>query len=541
MCLRGQASAGAKSRARIGPKTAIAAVCVAQTLVACTTPAVSARAVWIGSERDADGSRTMFAYAAGAITASRVSPLTQDAESARLPVMAELEPRGRGALVRAVDGGWLHDLSGVDGVLAGYVDLAHSRALPLWLPAGVDSARFIASGDALWWFDGCPRALAVLPLAAEVPTSRETHGEVSTVAPMRRTIGGPGKPGQRAGCTGSRSYGVASASDAPVMVVLTAQSEGLDQRAREAAEIEVLRVPTSASEPQRLEPIALGALPAGHLPLRMPRLHCPPGGACGVGAVDPDGAAVSVAVYGGGCRLLRWEAATGEALCVIAEDAAPELRTEQLVAAVSAEHYVFVDGLTVHRYDWRKQELSSRAVPGDLDEAFTRVTADGRVVVVGSTGGPVLRADAGSLDPLSIVQSLCSNPQQPVVSPSGRFVAWTCTLGDELSGEGLLDDGPEQDALALGDVVRVSDAGLDRFQGVPMWALAIDDAGDLLMHSRSNTRINPETLLPIGPPRNLYVLAGDGELARIDGLEPDPEQTLGLAAGTHSWITARSY
>ena len=95
-------------------------------------------------------------------------------------------------------------------------------------------------------------------------------------------------------------------------------------------------------------------------------------------------------------------------------------------------------------------------------------------------------------------------------------------------------------ALALGDVLRVSGAGIERYQGVPMWVLAIDDAGDLLMHSRKNPRLDRETLLPPDPPRNLYVLAQDGELARVDGLEPDPERSVGIVTGSYRWITARS-
>jgi hypothetical protein len=39
--------------------------------------------------------------------------------------------------------------------------------------------------------------------------------------------------------------------------------------------------------------------------------------------------------------------------------------------------------------------------------------------------------------------------------------------------------------------------------------------------------------------RNLYVLAADGELARVSTLEPDPEITLGLSPGTSRLIAAQ--
>lgn len=529
------ATAGAKSRPRIWFAGGALGLCLLQS--GCT-PSVAARAVWIGSEHDVDGGRTLFAYAAGSFTSSRIAPLTgeADAEVGALPLLLELEPRGRGALVRAVDSGWLHEIGTESTLRAGYVDLAHQRVLPLALPSGRDAASFLAAGDGLWWFEDCPRALAVLPLAPELVLARE--GEAGTVAPLRHLLDAS-KPASPACDAGAIAHAVVSAADAPRLFAIAARGTSPDLRAEQEATIELLQVPRGEGSTQ-LQRIVQGSLPAGHVPVRLPGLQCGGGTACRIAAVDPDGMGLTVAVYGAGCRLLRFDAASGAASCAVAEDAPAELAAARMVAAISSDHYVFRDGLTLLLHDWRSGERVLRTLPGDPDDAFVRVTQDGRAVVLGSSRGPVLRGDAEGLDVLSLEQGLCPNPQPPVLSPSGAFVAWTCTISPPEDGPVQDDDEPAADALSLGDVIRVSGAGLERYQGVPMWALAIDDSGDLLIHSRKNPRLDHETLLPPDPPRNLYVLARDGELARIDGLEPDPEQSVGLAQDSYRWIAAQA-
>jgi len=524
-------AAGAKSRARIWRTTAQtdlvgAALGVSLTIAGagCSQPAVDVRAVWIGATRTQDGGRTLHSYAAGTITTSRLGASSVDPVVADLPVLVELDPRGRGALVRAVDDGWLHELGGAGGLRVGYVDLSSMRALPLWVPDALASASFTATGDALTWTEGCPQMLAVMPLTPGLPLTREQHGASSTLAPLRRALG----PAQGA-CDGRME--VASAADAPVIFLLDARRDGDEVRVVEEAAIAALRYPAGADETMDLESLAQGRLPAGQIPLRLPALGCARS-SCGAVAVDPAGEAVSVAVYGGDCRLLRFEVASGETVCAVTADAPAALQTERLVAAISGDHYVFREGLTVHRYDWRSGELSSRPLPGAVDEVFTRVTPDGRAVVVATYSGTALRVDATTIDLLSIERQPCTNPQPPVVSPSGRHLAWTCTL-DASDVPFFLDNTPN-----VGDVLRVSTTGMERYQGVPMWALAIDDDGDLLLHSRRNRGFNYELELPPIAPRNLYVLAADGELARIDGLEPEPELMRGLATGSYRWIAA---
>lgn len=537
MSARAHASAGAKSRARICPN---AAACARDGLLAplalvllgaCSTPVVAARAVWIGGDRDAEGGRTLFAYSAGSIETSTLRPLAPDPATDSLPLLVELDPRGRGALVRGADAGWLHVIGDASGLRAGYLDLEHRRALPLWLP-GIDAGAFTSDGSGLWWFDRCPTALAVVPLTAGVALASEDHG-APTTAPLRRAIGiGAGKT-PRADCEADPTlYELASAADAPVVFVVEAE-EQLDGRGpKSGGHVEALRVPVRADEPARLELLAEGTL-IGGVPARLSAADCPPGGSqCGVAAVDPDGAAMFVASGGAHCRLLRWEVATGKTSCAVAKDAPPEVQSAQLIAAVSREDLVYSDGREIHVYRWRTGELDSRPLLAIEVGVVVRVTSDGRAVVAVSPRGPMMRASSEGIEILSVEQRTCFEASPPVISPSGRLAAWTC------NGVNL---GEESDALSAGEVVRVSEAGMERFQGVPMWALAIDDGGDLLLHSRPGAELNVELRLPLQSPRNLYVLSGAGALERIDGLEPDPEMIRGLGPGEYHWIAARSF
>ena len=499
-------------------------------LAACSTPEVAARAVWMGSDRDRDGARTLFTYASGAITTSTLRPLSPDPGVDALPLLVELEPRGRGALVRGADAGWLHVLGDSAGLRAGYLDLAHRRALPLWLP-GIDAGRFTGSGDALWWIEACPATLAVTPLAADVMLGREDRGG-STVRPLRHAIDSDaGKPARAACDPDTVAYELVSAADAPVVFVVEVE-EQLDGRgARAGARVEALRFPTAADEPLALERLAEGRLPADVDPQRLSAARCPAAGSqCGVAAADPDGTALFVALPGPGCRVLRWEVASGVTSCALVGDASEKLQAAALVAAVSGEQLIFADGEALHRLTWRTGELESRALIDSKTEGlYVRVTQDGRAVVVVSTRGPLLRASPDAIELLSVEQATCQQPQAPVLAPSGRFAAWTCTS----------PGGEEANATTIGEVIRVSAGGLERFQGVPMWTVAIDDAGDLLLHSRGGPELSPELGLPADPPRNLYVLAGDGVLERIDGLEPDPEPIRGLSPGTYWWIAGQ--
>jgi hypothetical protein len=525
--------AGGKSRGPRRAARAAAGVILGLFAGGCTTPTVAARAVWIGGEHGVDGSRTLFVYASGEITTSTLRPQQVLGDTDDRRFLVEVAPRGAGALLRGVDEGWLDVLGGEAGFRGGYIDLDSRRVVPLQLapevvPANV--ARFAAAGDALVWAETCPPGLAVVPLAAEVGLTidEETGGAV----PLRSA----GKPAARAGCSQATTPAVASAADAPVVFRVDAAVSAGETVAQAGGEIEALRYPTGTGD-AGLQRLGAGRLPAGHRPVLLAGAACADGDpGCGLALVDPDGAAISFAVRDGGCRLMRWAVGEAEARCVIAGDAAPELQAERVVAAISPEHYVLYDGQSLHRYDWATGEVTSRPLVGDPADGRVRATADGRAVVLVRGAGPMLRVDADSLEVINVVQRDCSFPQAPQVSPSGRVAAWSCTIDGETfpGGEGL-------DGLEYGDVVRVSPAGMERFDGIPMWVVAVDDEGGVMMHSRRIGNLDGAQLGEnAGTARNLYVLAADGELARISPLEPDPEPLLGLSPGTVRRIAARS-
>lgn len=523
----GGRDAGGKSRRTY----ALIGLCVA---AGCTTPTVAARAVWIGSEHGLDGSRPLFVYSAGEITEGSALPVAQGEGGSRLVV--EVAPRGGGVLVRGVDDSWVGELGSEVGFRAAYVDLEDRRVVPLALPGErvpANVASFVAAGDALAWGETCPPAIALVPLRAAVsPPIDEMSGGV---VPLHT-----GGKSARASCSATRTPALASAADAPRVFAIDAELAGGRSVVQREGTLEALRYPRAAGDPAGLESIAAGRLPAGHRPVALVSLICPGGDPnCGIAVVDPDGAAISVAVRDGDCRLLRWTVGEEEAICVIDEDAPPELDTDTLVAAISAEHYVLHSGQALHRFEWATGELTSRPLIGEAADTSVQVTADGRAVALLRARGPMLRVDADAMELVSVDQRACPGPQEPVLSPSGRHAAWTCTLAPTEPVE------PDETANSqtFAEIVRIGPGGMERYQGVPMWALAIDDDGSLLLHSRGVRRQQNEVDVgeQVQGARNLYVLAADGELARVSTLEPNPEPILGLSFGTARRIVARPF
>ena len=523
--------AGGKSRQALGLFGGLWAA----ASLACTTPTVAARAVWIGREHGLGGSRPLFIYSAGEITESALHPVGEDGEAAQR-VLVEVAPRGGGALIRGVDDSWIGELGSEASFRAGYIDAEHRRVVPLVLPGErvpANVASFTAAGDALAWGESCPPRIAVVPLSAAAAPAIDA--DTGGVVPLRS-----GAKAARAGCSVTHTPAVVSAADAPVIFKVDAQVASGRSLAQPGGAIEALRYPTSAGD-EGLELLGVGRLPAGHRPVALAGVRCPGGDpSCGIAVVDPDGAAISVAVEGGDCRLLRWTVGVSDeedaVVCAIAADAAPELDPGRLVAAISAEHYVLRDGVSLIRYAWATREIDRRPLVGELRDATIHVTADGRAVVMLRAWGPMLRVDAGSMELISIDQRDCPGAQAPVLSPSGRHAAWTCTLSSEQAAPDDTSSG-----LTLSEVVRVTPGGMDRYQGVPMWVLAIDDAGDVLLHSRGlgGQQNEVDVAEDVTRASNLYVLAADGELARVSTLEPDPEITLGLSPGTSRLIAAQ--
>lgn len=510
----------------IGAKSQRRAALLAAGLgvASCGPPTVDAQAVWIASRRGPGGERTLSIYDSGRWSERRVAPAEPSEEADRLPLLVELDPAGLGALVRAADGGWQHELGDSSGTLrAGFFDLVGGRSLPLALPAGrePDAVTFAAAGGALWWTDGCPAALQVVPTSPRVAVALAGEGAARAAVPLSWPLGG--------GC-GER-WGAVSASDAPVIYAV--ESVPADGSLQPGPGGQVIALAYPLPDAGRVDEPALTLLRGGRLPNealgRMTRLRCRVDGpSCGLAVVDPDGDAITVA-GGDDCRLWRWSRLDGATTCALPVAGSGEMQPWTLIAATAPDRYLFRQGLVFHSYQWTTGEITSRPLLGEDSELFTLPSRDGRTLTFATVRGPTLRASGGELEVLSVEQRACPGFQAPVASPDGRWVAWTCVLN------GLDGD----DGLDAGEVVRVSEAGMERFQGVPMWALAIDDAGNVLLHSRGDQEFSFELLLPPDPPRNLYVLSADGVLARIDPLEPNPELHRGAGDGVFRWIAAQ--
>ncbi len=505
--------------------------------IACTTPSVAARAVWIGYQPAADGSYSIYSYNAGEITTSQLRPLVADEVVSEASVQLELEPRGRGVFVRAVDDGWLHELGEVAGQTAGYVDLEHSRVLTFQIPGGGIAQSwpsFTRSGDAMLWFDSCAESLTVLPLAPEIsddlPDTSVLHWQIGQAQPTGRPL-----RATQACKPSPVRHGVATAGDAPVVYAISLAPTVAAVPAKAAA-IDAIEIPVATTTPPTLRLRGRITLPPEHEPVRLSSAQCAPGDpSCGLAVVDPDGEAVSIGVYAAGCRLLRWDAREDQVLCAIPDDAPTALYPSRLIAAISPDHYVFRDGMVLHRYNWRTAELTSRPVPGTTATAFVRLSQDGRSVTMGTTQGSLARIDSESIEILNVAQHDCNFPQSPWVAPTGRFAGWTCVIDNQILTVADLDQ------ARFAEVVRVSAGGMERFTGVPMWVLAIDDNGDMLLHSRFDAGYNAELGIPGSPPRNLYVLTATGELARVDNLKNPPRRSLGLGYRAYRWIASRAY
>ena len=529
-------SFGGMTRAPLAVRLALA--CLAIEAPACDAPAVAARAVWTDREH-VGGARTIHIYSRGALTTTRVTAADQGRDPEGQVLRLALAPGGDGALVMAGDPSSLA-AAGASVARAGYLDFAGRRALPLALPLGGGAAPapgFAAAGDALWWIDPCASRLEVVPVGRSAEAQALASGG-RAVVPLRMSLG-----------TGDEvepcplRWGVSSAASGAIAFVIAGQEpfalpasapggDGAVTGPRPgpiaalepvaAGEVIALRYPGRGAAVEGLVELGRGRLLDGVAPARL-------GGCAGelgcLGLVDPEGAAVSVvSAAGEACRIQRWSWIGGaeRASCVWTGEG-------EVIAAISSRHYVVRQEAVVARVDWVTGEAVALPLLGVKERWQAQVLPGGRAVAMVSTGGPMLRLGVDRVELVSIEQTTCAIGQRPVVSPSGLWAAWACS--------GALDGLDVDGGAPLSAVIRVSVDGLERYDGVPMWALAIDDGGDLLLFSRGDSGLSGDLTQPSSSPRNLYVLRSDGELSRVDTLEPDPALSLGLG-GELRWIDA---
>lgn len=174
-----------------------------------------------------------------------------------------------------------------------------------------------------------------------------------------------------------------------------------------------------------------------------------------------------------------------------------------LVAAIGSDLVVLDDDSFVYLADLGRRSWA--AVP-KLGATAPRLLpiARGRGMLLVSPDAAVTRVDEDGIRFVNTEHVECAVLDAPLASPGGGWVVQTC-LGDA----GVIVEMPPD----YGSVVRISALGVERFDGIPMRALAVDDEGNALLYS-----FDPKD--DDAAPRGLFVLGSDGRLARVDDLEP---------------------
>lgn len=482
----------------------------------CSQPQVDARAVWLDGEIAEDGSRTLHAYAHGVTTDYRILNRAQTAADEQLVVA--LSPDGRGALVRALPAGVFDQLGSDDEFRIAYLDFATHRVLPIAFPvsaAAEQTLGFSPQGDILLWHTDEDPTFWWVSLSGELTT------QDGVIQPnlQRRYSGGLEQQRTRAIFAADTNIVFHIEVD-PAGVALPGGHVIAERYTHKNISEQALGFTTLSND------FPLGSLSTEGCTDRQQR--------CELARVDPDGHGITVqSVEGSQCLLQRWswqdEPGTAP-ICVLWNDGPPELVFGELIAAISPSQYVFVSGQGITIYDWVLGDVKTRPWIVADNRIEVHTSRDGRRVVAVSPAGPILAASEDGIEVVNIEQINCDVPQPMVVSPNGQWAAWVCSSAPS---------GFDLETEDTATVVRVSAAGLEQHQGVPMWVSAIDDHGDLMMWSRTNPWVLTETKQPPDAPRNLYILGADQSLARAQTLEPDPVLSYGLDMVGVQWIAAQ--
>ncbi len=470
---------------------------------ACEGPPVDARAVWIDAERDAQGRRTVHIYDRGRIEERKLARLETDPPR----LFMELGPRGRSLLV----------LGDPQEAGALWLDLSDGRTLPLPVPGVLpeDSRVAIVPGDdaVLWWTDA---GLELVPVEAGLDLEFDDEG---LVRPLHRD---------------AQSNGwVRGARGGPRLFLF-------DPGAPSLAWLRYPDMPGDAvelDEPATLRPAPHTLQGVNQAAVRT----CLASGLGGCGArmvVAPSGDALTIVgeadgKLSGECPLIRWAPADqgsidcegafecdtgGLCACLSAQicEAVPTgLLGTRLLAALDHSTYILLDAgrEALVRWEVGSEDFERYPILGAGPYAWSK-TGDGQAITFLSQDGGMVRVDLEGLldyEPVNATSTTCLalDNKPPVFSPDGRWAAWTCASLDE--------------QLSSGTVLRVSARGLERFDGVPMVPIAIDNQGDVLLYSEEINQDDPNGIAARVPPRTLFTLSADGTLHRTDSLEPTPE------------------
>lgn len=460
----------------------------------CGEPSTAVVALWVDDAPDEDGNRALRVYDGGERHRHVFEPRTPDSGTQLLQLAVDRDARG---FVASGVTSTLYAELGPEGGRVGRLDVSVVDDDDATLATAFSMLR---NGDAI-----VRQILAVGDdrlRFAMLPT-RAAFG-------FRPVLLEPPSPP----ALGAEWEGL-SASDAPVLVWTEVRGSPLHP------EGSIVALAYPGDEPPGtglVEPIELArgfiegrAIDDASGPGRIPSTHCPRR-TC----VSPTGRVVYT-MAPSPCTVWRWSwtdaAAPGHEVAprrieLPGECPSSDGEPPWLIAAIGDDRIVMDDEDRLYLFDLRAEAMQS--IP-KLAQGLSRLElrADGRTLLHVSHQGEVVRIDEDGPRLVSAERGACSVADDVAVSPNGNWVLLTCSIA---SGESA-------QMFGGGLVLRVSALGLEQLGGIAMRPLAIDDEGNALLYSYDRGEIETSPV-----PRGLFVLAGDGQLSRIDELEPAPAE-----------------
>lgn len=465
---------------------------------ACGQAQVDAMVVWLDAEISDGQPRAIQIYDRGVRRRVELDPTIDGTLTEQTRIL--VDPRGRGLAVSGLKGGavWVDLDTGERGRVG----------LGPWGELG-EGLGFARSG------------LALLQLLDGVNTGGAVLLPVGGVPAVPLWLSPP--PSQRE----LPSWLRRSASDAPIVFVaeLTGDEDvgpsrvdgtiaayafpSIDHRGSGGGLVELGR---STLRVRGIDPAAY--------PQRISSSWCS-SGLC----VSPDGE-LAIGPSNASCTLMRWrwakQGSDGQSRppVELPLPAACSDGTEPfLLAAQSRDRVVLGDEERLYLADLSRGTWSSLPRLGAGTGMIMLPAAGGRRFNFVTTEGQLMRADDDGLSVVSTEQSSCAQLGPPITSPEGGWVLMSC-VGDP---SGIIVEMQPRD---IASIVRVSALGLERYDGIAMAPLAIDDGGNALLYS-----FDPDD--DDRSPRGLFVLDAHGDLSRIDDLEPEPHLFVGAGGNTY--------
>ncbi|MCH9684887.1 MAG: hypothetical protein K0V04_25855 [Deltaproteobacteria bacterium] len=454
---------------------------VAAAVGGCGEPAVDAVVVWVDGVADDDGNRRVRIYDSGQ---RDTLPLRPDIPGSSIDLLqVGLDARSRGVA-----------LSGTDATV--WVDRGSGRRVTL-SAAAVGREESVAPGFSF------TRSGDAILRRLEVDSTQPATWLFATLAGVgpaeARTISPPADADR---------WTLRHAADAPVLV--WAQVEG--SPAAVDGRVEVWAYPSDEGEGpvvEELRPLGRGTMRGRGVQLEavahLPAPDCPDR-LC----TSPSGRQLFTMVDADGCDVWRWSWVEAES--TMAETAperiavtCPGPQQAELLAVIGDDLLVLDDVHRLYLVDLGANQVQAIPKPAGLISA--RLAARGRVLLVSSPRGELVRIDAMGPRLVSGIQSGCTIQDGLAISPGGTWLVQSCN-GQTASGIGF-----------DGQIQRISVLGAELYTGIPMRPIAIDEEGNALLYSVSSDDDE-------GTPRGLFVLSGDGQLTRIDALEPFPGRVM---------------